>query len=171
MTFMSLFWPLLVIISGFSLMKYVKHLEPVKVKTTTAQDRKRILVLSTLTAFLRTEGQPAAYHSHTGSGSRNSSQVQFSLQVLIQLHIDAFELFRSCYRGTSFICLNADGLFSFNFLDLFRTSQALRRNQNYNIFSGCFNDAIPNHSLTRFCPFLTFGFVTIATLLPLTQKP
>ena len=110
MTFMSLFWPLLVIISGFSLMKYVKHLQPVKVKTTTAQDRKRILVLSTLTAFLRTEGQPAAYHSHTGSGSRNSSQVQFSLQVLIQLHIDAFELFRSCYRGTSFICLNADGL-------------------------------------------------------------
>lgn len=75
MTFMSLFWPLLVIISGFSLMKYVKHQQPVKVKTTTAQDRKRILVLSTLTAFLRTEGQPAAYHSHTGSGSRNSSQV------------------------------------------------------------------------------------------------
>lgn len=75
MTFMSLFWPLLVIISGFSLMKYVKHLQPVKVKTTTTEDRKRILVLSTLTAFLRSEGQPAAYHSHSVPGSQNSSVV------------------------------------------------------------------------------------------------
>ena len=75
MTFMSLFWPLLVIISGLSLMKYVKHLQPVTAKKTTAEDRKRILVLSTLTAFLRSEGQPAAYRSHTVPGSENNSLV------------------------------------------------------------------------------------------------
>lgn len=68
MTFMSLFWPLLVVISGFTLMKYVKHLQPVKMKKTTTQDRKRILALSTLSAFLRAEGQPAVYHSHTVPG-------------------------------------------------------------------------------------------------------
>ena len=75
MTFMALFWPLVVIISGFSLMKYVKHLQPETVKTKSTEDRRRILVLSTLTAFLRAEGQPAAYHSHTVPGSRNSSLV------------------------------------------------------------------------------------------------
>ena len=75
MTFMSLFWPLLVIISGCSLMKYVKHLKPVKEKTATKEDRRRILVLSTLTAFLRSEGQPAAYHSHIVPGSRDNSLV------------------------------------------------------------------------------------------------
>jgi len=74
-TFMSLFWPLLVIISGLSLMKYVKQLQPVKVMRTTTEDRKRILVLSTLTAFLRSEGEPAAYHCHAVPGSQNSSVV------------------------------------------------------------------------------------------------
>ena len=103
MTFMSIFWPILVIICGFSLMKYVKHLQPAPVKTTT-EDRKRILVLSTLTAFLRSEGQPAVYHSPTMPGSRNISLVQFSMHLLIELHVDAFELLSSCYHGTSFIC-------------------------------------------------------------------
>ena len=59
--FMSLLSPLLVIIFGCSLMKYVNHVQPGKVKAKTTAERRRILVLSTMTAFLRTEGQPAAY--------------------------------------------------------------------------------------------------------------
>lgn len=73
--FTSLFWPLLTITTGCGLMKYVKHLQPGKVKTTTAEDRKRILVLSTLTAFLKTEGQPAAYQGNFVPSSRNNSLV------------------------------------------------------------------------------------------------
>ncbi|KAL9952717.1 hypothetical protein ACROYT_G040009 [Oculina patagonica] len=70
--FMSLFWPLLVIILGFSLMKYIKHLQPGKAKGSTTEERRRMLVFSTLTAFLRTEGQPAAY---LVSRSRNNGLV------------------------------------------------------------------------------------------------
>ena len=58
---MGIFWPLLAVIIGFSLFKYVKKLKPERVKKITTEDQKRMLVLSTMSAFLNTDGRPAAY--------------------------------------------------------------------------------------------------------------
>ena len=59
--FRAIFWPLLVVVIGFTLMKYVKKLRPQTEKDITREDRERILVLSTMTAFLNTDGHPAAH--------------------------------------------------------------------------------------------------------------
>ena len=58
--FMAIFWPLLVVAICFSLMKYVKNLRPQTEREIIREDRERILVLSTMTAFLNTDGHPAA---------------------------------------------------------------------------------------------------------------
>ena len=56
--FMTIFWPLLVVVIGFTLMKYVKKLRPQTEKDISREDRERVLVLSTplltwrLTQFL-----------------------------------------------------------------------------------------------------------------------
>ena len=74
--FMALFWPLLAVLIGLCLMKYVKNQKPETVKKITKDDRRRLLVLSTMTAFLKTDGSPAAY-LQTGSvrSSRKSREV------------------------------------------------------------------------------------------------
>ena len=75
--FMAIFWPLLVVAIGFSLMKYVKKLRPQREKEITREDRERILVLSTMTAFLNTDRYPAAYmesDSVLGSKMRRNFQ-------------------------------------------------------------------------------------------------
>ena len=53
---MGIFWPLLAVIIGFSLFEYVKKLKPERVKKTTIEDQKRMLVLSTMSAFLWDNG-------------------------------------------------------------------------------------------------------------------
>lgn len=75
--FTAVFWPLLVVAIGFSLMKYVKKLRPQREKEITREDRERVLVLSTMTAFLNTDGHPAAFmecESVLGSKIRRNFQ-------------------------------------------------------------------------------------------------
>ena len=66
--FTSLFWPLLAVTIGFSLIRYVKNLQPGNgKKKISTEDRRRVVVLSTLPAFLRSEGQPVVSDSQSHS--------------------------------------------------------------------------------------------------------
>ena len=65
--FMSLFWPLLGIAIGLSLLKYVKRLQPGKTKKKlSTKERRHILAATTLTLFLRAEGEPAVAFQSAG---------------------------------------------------------------------------------------------------------
>lgn len=64
--FMSLFWPLLGIAIGLSLLKYVKRLQPGKTKKLSTKERRHILAATTLTIFLRAEGEPAVAFQSRG---------------------------------------------------------------------------------------------------------
>ena len=64
--FMSLFWPLLGIAIGLSLLKYVKRLQPGKTKKLSTKERRHILAATTLTLFLRAEGEPAVAFQSRG---------------------------------------------------------------------------------------------------------
>ena len=72
--FMALFWPLLLVVIGFSFTKYLKTLTPQSGTKIERDDTRRMLILSTMTAFLNTDGRTAAYQlgTHSGPGARKN---------------------------------------------------------------------------------------------------
>lgn len=74
--FMALFWPLSLIVIGFSFTKYLKKITPQSGTKIKRDDTRRMLILSTMTAFLNTDGRPAAHllGTHSGPGARKNRQ-------------------------------------------------------------------------------------------------